>query len=121
MGKSKQPFTLFFLFCILAGFVAPGFAAEIDGIWKHADKDAWLKIDAKTGIASVYEHQGHPENAGLTIVRDIVAVAGETNLWQAKMYSASDQDFVDVTIHTTRPGALEVIYQDELVLTLIQK
>lgn len=44
--------------------------SNIEGIWKHSEKQAWLNIDAVAGVVTVYVHH-QANSAGLTVIKDV--------------------------------------------------
>lgn len=70
-------------------------AADISGIWKHADKQAWLNVNMQTGVVTVQRHDNAPGAVGLTVIKDLSAAAP---IWNGKMYAAEQGDYVAVSL-----------------------
>jgi hypothetical protein len=75
---------------------------EINGIWKHADKEAWIKIDSASGIASVYIHH-HANTAGFIVIKDIKPNVELAVSWVGKMYAAASDSYVDIELSLQLP------------------
>lgn len=71
--------------------------AVLDGIWQHSDKDAQIKFDLSTGLATVHQHGTHAENQGLTVIKEIVA-SEQAETWQGMMFDGYQNTYVPVTI-----------------------
>lgn len=73
---------------------------DIAGLWKHADKSAWIQIDFQGGVgsATITQHDGNAAAQGLAILQGIRQSADSTGTWHGKIYSAEVDDFVDVSL-----------------------
>ena len=108
---------VFFSLGLITYFVfAQDEVAQLDGIWKHADKEAWLTLDLKAGTLSVFEHQTNPYASGLVVIKQIKP-AGKGN-WSGKMYSAATGSFVDVGIFTVSESSISITFNGEEILKL---
>jgi ABC-type molybdate transport system ATPase subunit len=94
-------------------------ASDINGIWKHSDKEAWLKVDAASGVASVYIHH-HAKTAGLTVVKGIERDAESHALWVGKMYAAASDSFVNVELLLESPDCIIIIHNSNEILRLFR-
>lgn len=83
---------------------------DIAGLWKHADKSAWIQIDFQDGAgsATVAQHDGNAAAQGLAILEDIRAVLDAKERWQGKIYSADVDGFVDASLELDASGALVI-------------
>ncbi|WP_240223895.1 hypothetical protein [Rheinheimera hassiensis] len=90
-------------------FVFNTLAADISGIWKHADKPAWLNVDMQTGVVTVQRHDNAPGAAGLTVIKDLSAAPP---IWNGKMYAAEQGDYVAVSLELKDNQTLIVIDAD---------
>ena len=87
-------------------FVFNTFAADISGIWKHADKPAWLNVNMQTGLVTVQRHDNAPGTVGLTVIKDLSAAAP---IWNGKMYAAELGDYMPVTLQLKDKQTLIVV------------
>lgn len=92
---------------------------DISGIWKHSAKPAQLLIDLNKAEATVYSHDNHMKAVGLVVLK-AVKPASHASLWDAQMYSAEDDSFVDVQITSKDCNQLNVVYQGDEVLSLVR-
>ena len=87
-------------------FVFNTFAADISGIWKHADKPAWLNVNMQTGLVTVQRHDNAPGAVGLTVIKDLSAAEP---IWNGKMYAAEQGDYVAVSLELKDNQTLIVV------------
>lgn len=87
-------------------FVFNTFAADISGIWKHADKPAWLNVNMQTGLVTVQRHDNAPGAVGLTVIKDLSAAAP---IWHGKMYAAEQGDYIAVSLELKDNQTLVVV------------
>ena len=92
---------------------------DISGIWIHSDKPAKLLIDLNKAEATVYSHDNYMKAVGLVVLK-AVKPASHPSLWDAQMYSAEDDSFVDVQITSKDCDQLKVVYQGDEVLSLVR-
>lgn len=92
---------------------------DISGVWNHSDKPAKLLIDLNKAEATVYSHDNHTKAVGLVVLK-AVKPASHASLWDAQMYSAEDDSFVDVQITSKDCKQLNVVYQGDEVLSLVR-
>jgi len=92
---------------------------NISGIWNHSAKPATLFINLIRGEISVHSHELNPESIGLVVLKNLKL--GTTHLyWNAQMYSAAEDSFVDVQITSTNCTQLSVSFNNDQVLKLIR-
>lgn len=97
-------------FKLLALFFAVGAqAADIAGIWKHADKPAWLNVDLQSSVITVQKHNDVPAAEGLTIIKDLSAAPP---IWYGKMYAAEQGGYIPVTLQLKDKQTLIVVAAD---------
>ena len=101
MAHILKLLALFFVFSIQA--------ADISGIWKHADKPAWLNVNMQTGLVTVQRHDNAPGAAGLTVIKDLSAAAP---IWNGKMYAAEQGDYIAVSLELKDNQTLIVVDAD---------
>ena len=92
---------------------------DISGVWNHSDKPAKLLIDLNKAEATVYSHDNQTKAVGLVVLK-AVKPASHASLWDAQMYSAEDDSFVDVQITSKDCKQLNVVYQGDEVLSLVR-
>lgn len=92
---------------------------DISGIWNHSDKPAKLLIDLKKAEATVYSHDDNTKAIGLVVLK-AVKPASSSSLWDAQMYSAEEDSFVDVQITSKDCNQLNVVFQGDEVLSLVR-
>lgn len=92
---------------------------DISGIWNHSDKPAKLLIDLNKAEATVYSHDNHMKAVGLVVLKALKP-ASHASLWDAQMYSAENDAFVDVQIMSKDCNQLNVVYQGDEVLSLVR-
>ncbi|WP_298445529.1 hypothetical protein [uncultured Ferrimonas sp.] len=110
------------IIAIVAATCSAATAAEpcdISGIWQHAAKPATLRIDLSRGEMLVYAHQTHPDSTGLVVLNRLKRTTAAAS-WQAQMYSAAAEGFVEVQLLATNCNQLSVRYQQQLVLELLR-
>lgn len=90
-------------------FVFNTFAADISGIWKHADKPAWLSVNMQTGVVTVQRHDNAPGAVGLTVIKDLSA---KPPIWIGKMYAAEQGDYIAVSLELKDDQTLIVVDTD---------
>lgn len=83
---------------VLAALVVASnaFAHTIDGVWKHATKPALIEFNLTAGTASVKEHQIHKQNAGLTVIKNILP--STEHEWTGQMFNGYKNEYESVTI-----------------------
>jgi hypothetical protein len=89
---------------------------NLDGVWKHTQKPAWLEIEFKSGVGSVSvkRHDNNPKSAGLNVIKEIKLDLNQTSLWVGQMYSGAKNDYVDVTLILINPTTLAVYESGDL-------
>ena len=107
-------------------FIASTFSTEARsdecnyrGVWDHSAKPAKLFIDLSKGEISVYSHDLNPESVGLVVLKSL-KIGSAKSSWNAKMYSAAEDSFVDVQITPKSCTQLSVGFQGEEVLGLVR-
>ena len=92
---------------------------DISGVWNHSAKPAKLLIDLNKGEISVYSHENNSESIGLVALKGL-KLGSTTSSWNAKMYSAAEDSFVDVKITSKSCNQLSVSFNNEEVLGLLR-
>jgi hypothetical protein len=92
---------------------------EISGIWNHSAKPAKLFIDLGKGEISVHSHENNPESIGLVALKGI-KLGSTASSWDAKMYSAAEDSFVNVQIKSNSCNQLSVSFKGKEVLGLLR-
>jgi hypothetical protein len=95
-----------------SGSFAQDTQCEISGIWKHADKNAWLEINLTTKTVNVKSHLDNPKANGLTVIKNL-----KPN-WSGQMYNASTGGFVPVQLVFNSCEQLKVTDNGVNILTL---
>ena len=90
---------------------------DISGIWKHSTKPAKLLVDLSKGEISVQSHDNNAKAVGLVVLKDLKSGLTSAN-WDAKMYSAAEDSFVDVQITSESCNQLSVNFNGEEFLAL---
>lgn len=85
---------------------------EISGVWKHADKPAWLEVNLTTKTVLVKSHLDNPKANGLTVIKNL-----KPN-WSGEMYNASTDSYVAVKLAFNGCKQLIVTNDSENILTL---
>ena len=96
-----------------------GDECDISGAWNHSAKPAKLFIDLSKGEISVHSHENNPESIGLVALKSVTQGSTE-NTWNAKMYSAVEDSFVNVKIASKSCNKLSVRFNGEEVLGLFR-
>lgn len=107
--------SIVFLVCFFSASVKSA-ECDISGIWNHSSKPATLLIDVSKGEVSVHSHENNSDAIGLVVLKHIEL--GAATSWQAKMYSAAEDSFVEVQISSLGCNQLTVSYRGEEVLGL---
>jgi hypothetical protein len=92
---------------------------DISGIWNHSAKPAKLLVDLSKGEISVHSHDDNTKAIGLVVLKG-VKPASNSSSWNAEMYSADEDSFVDVQITSKGCNQLSVYFQGEEVLELVR-
>ncbi len=85
---------------------------DISGVWKHADKPAWLEVNLTTKTVLVKSHLDNPKANGLTVIKNL-----KPN-WSGEMYNASTDSYVAVKLAFNGCKQLIVTNDSENILTL---
>ncbi len=85
---------------------------KIAGIWKHADKQAWLEVSLITKTVTIKSHLDNPKANGLSVIKNLTAK--RTGL----MYDASTDSYVPVKLAFNGCKQLEVTNNNVIILTL---
>ena len=96
-----------------------GDECDISGVWNHSAKPAKLFIDLSKAEILVHSHENNPESTGLVVLKNITQGSTE-NYWNAKMYSAAEDSFVNVKITSKSCNKLSVSFNDEEILGLLR-
>ncbi|GAB2914657.1 hypothetical protein [Rheinheimera gaetbuli] len=96
-------------------FVFNAQAADISGIWKHADKPAWLNVNIQTGVVTVQRHDTAPGAIGLTVIKDLSAAPP---IWHGNMYAAEQGDYIAVSLQLK--GHQTLIVVDENAVEILR-
>jgi hypothetical protein len=92
---------------------------DISGIWNHSAKPAKLFVDLGAAEISVLSHDNNSKAIGLVVLKSLET--GKTSSsWNAKMYSAAEDSFVDVQIKSKNCNQLMVSFKGEEVLRLLR-
>lgn len=92
---------------------------DISGLWDHSAKPAKLLVDLAKGEISVHSHDDNTKAIGLVVLKNIKQIVKPSS-WQAKMYSADEDTFVDVEIVAKDCHQLSIYFQGEEVLQLVR-
>jgi hypothetical protein len=92
---------------------------DISGIWHHSAKPAKLLVDLSKGEVSVHSHDDNTQAIGLVVLKGIKPESNALS-WNAKMYSADEDSFVDVQIKSNGCNQLRIDFQGEEVLKLVR-
>lgn len=103
----------------LFSMTAQGDECDISGVWNHSAKPAKLFIDLSKGEISVHSHENNVESIGLVALKSL-KLGSTTSSWNAKMYSAAEDSFVDVQITSKSCNQLSVSFNDKEVLGLLR-
>lgn len=117
---------MFKLIGVIAFLVLLTFSAEakaecdISGIWNHSAKPAKLFIDLTKGEITVHSHENNAKAIGLVVLKAL-ELSSTTSTWQAKMYNAAEDTFVDVSIVAKSCNQLSVRFNNEEILRLLRQ
>jgi len=92
---------------------------DISGIWNHSAKPAKLFVNLSKGEISVHSHDNNAKAIGLVVLKGLKLDLTST-YWNAKMYSAAEDSFVDVQITSKSCNQLSVSFNNEEVLGLLR-
>jgi len=95
---------------------------NIQGLWKHASKPAWINIKfiGDTGSASIAQHDTNPEASGLSLMEQIERSESLTNEWRAQIYDAERDDYVDVTL-VLMPNEQLVVHRNSTIILRLER
>ena len=113
-------FVLFSSVLVVSTFIAEAKGdCDISGIWNHSAKPAKLLVDLSKGEVSVHSHDDNTKAIGLVVIKGIKPEPNSSS-WNAKMYSADDDSFVDVHITSKACKQLAVSFDGDEVLELVR-
>jgi hypothetical protein len=113
-------FLLFSSVLVVSTFTAEAKGdCDISGIWNHSAKPAKLLVDLSKGEVSVHSHDDNTKANGLVVIKGIKPEPNSLS-WNAKMYSADEDSFVDVQIKSNGCNQLSIDFQGEEVLKLVR-
>ena len=92
---------------------------DISGIWNHSAKPAKLFVNLRKSEVTVHSHDKNTKAIGLVVIKDI-EVDSSSNSWNAKMYCAAEDSFVDVQITSKSCNQLSVSLNNEEILGLLR-
>lgn len=92
---------------------------DISGIWNHTAKPAKLYFDLDKAEVTVYSHDSNRKAIGLVVLKALMPTSNPL-LWNAKMYSAAEDSYVDVRVTLTGCHQLAVSFNGEEVLALVR-
>jgi hypothetical protein len=106
-------FVLLSLILLSAGSFAN---VEINGIWKHTQKPAWLEIIFKSGVGSisVKRHDDNVKAAGLNVIKDIKPETNQQTQWLGQMYSAAEDGYVEVRLILINSSTIAVFESNDV-------
>lgn len=104
---------------LVANFSVHAKACDIGGVWDHSAKPARLLVDVNKAQITVYSHDNNSKAVGL-VVLNALKPTSDSLLWDAQMYSAAEDSFVDVQIATKDCSQLTVSFNGEVVLKLVR-
>ncbi|MCJ8320367.1 MAG: hypothetical protein MJK12_12085 [Colwellia sp.] len=89
---------------------------QIDGIWKHTQKPAWLEIKFQSGVGalSVQRHDNNIKAAGLNVIKNIKPVINQSSQWAGQMYSAAEGGYVDVVLILINSSTITIFESSDL-------
>lgn len=89
---------------------------EINGIWKHTQKPAWLEIIFKSGVGSisVKRHDDNVKAAGLNVIKDIKPETNQQTQWLGQMYSAAEDGYVEVRLILINSSTIAVFESNDV-------
>ena len=89
---------------------------EINGIWKHTQKPAWLVIIFKSGVGSisVKRHDDNVKAAGLNVIKDIKPETNQQTQWLGQMYSAAEDGYVEVRLILINSSTIAVFESNDV-------
>jgi len=85
-------------------------AADIVGIWKHAEEPGWIEIQMEEGVgtAKVVRNEVYPERVGREILKDLTADEHEEALWRGQVYVERLGEYKDAQMLLAEPDAIEM-------------
>lgn len=92
---------------------------DISGVWNHSAKPAELFVDLNKSEITVYSHDNNKKAIGLVVLKALKPTSNPM-LWNAQMYSAADDSFVDVQIVSEGCNQLTVSFDSEEILELVR-
>ena len=106
-------FVLLSLILLSAGSFAN---VEINGIWKHTQKPAWLEIIFKSGVGSisVKRHDDNVKAAGLNVIKDIKSETNQQTQWLGQMYSTAEDGYVEVRLILINSSTIAVFESNDV-------
>lgn len=89
---------------------------EIDGIWKHTQKPAWLEIKFESGVGSVSvkRHDNNVKAVGLNIIKEIKPNVNQSSQWLGQMYSAAENGYVDVVLILVNSSTMAIFENSDV-------
>ena len=97
------------LLLAFALLVAPlASAADISGLWKHAEEPGWIEINLDEGKGTVVRNDKFPERVGREILKELVAEDPEQGPWQGQIYAEKLSEYKDAEITLAEPNRMAI-------------
>lgn len=84
--------------------------SKVEGLWKHSDKPAWIRIEFSRDIGSgrIARHDDNQDAVGLSLLEQIQRDRNLPNQWNAMIYSAEDDNYVNAILSLNEGDTLLV-------------
>jgi uncharacterized protein (DUF2147 family) len=100
----------FVAFSVFSFLIANAYAADLAGLWRHAEEPVWLEIavdgDAATG--SIRRNDNKPELVGMTFLKEVKPDGNSGNQWVGQIYAESMKEFKDARINLETAEQMQI-------------
>jgi len=100
-------------FAVLSVFglvMAHASAADLAGLWRHAEEPVWLEIaaDGEVATGSIRRNDNKPELVGMTFLKEVKPAGNSGNQWVGQIYAQSMKEFKDAKINLKTAEQMQI-------------
>ena len=105
--KMLKTFVAVSLFGLL---IAKASAADLTGLWRHAEEAVWLEImaDGDKATGSIRRNDNKPELVGMNFLKAVKPDGKSTNQWVGQVYAESLKEFKDAKINLKTAEQMQI-------------
>ena len=83
-------------------------AADINGVWKHADEPGWIEIRLDEGKGIVVRNDKFPERVGREVLKDLTTDDSEEGRWNGQIFAEKLGEYKDAEITLAEPDRMKI-------------